>query len=204
MTAQTRPSRQVKADDAAFAATMSEMPTRAEAAAAWVALPGGVVDGGEIVILAIKPSMWRPLFDSLPWLVGACFLAAVVLSGGLTLPGLSSMMTGQLILLVGFARLGVAIARWVPTWYVLTNRRVMNIGGVRAPRISSCLLVEVRNTYLNTLPAEKLTGLGTITFVTDHPGDPPRVWLSVARPEEVHAQIRRAIESAIDLHHGIG
>jgi hypothetical protein len=95
------------------------------------------------------------------------------------------------------------VVRWAPRWYVLTNRRVLDIQGVRSPRIWSCLLTEIRNTYLNASPPEKLTGLGTITFVTDHPDEPPCHWRSVAKPEEVHAKIRRAIENAIDQQ-GIG
>ena len=182
-----------------FAAATSEAPPRAsEAATDWAALPGGVVDGSEIVLLAIKPSMWRLLFDSAPWLATCCVFAALLTWFGRPLPGLSVTATAQVILLIGLARIGLAIVRWVPTWYVLTNRRVINIQGVRAPRISDCLLVEIRNTVLHVSPAEKLTRLGTITFVTDQPSHTPHVWQSIAKPEFVHAKIRRAIEDAID------
>ena len=187
-----------------FAATASETPSRAsDVATDWARLPGGVVDGGEIVVLAIRPSMWRPLFDSAPWLVTCCLLAAVLIWLGRPISGLSLTATAQLILLAGFVRLGFAVVRWVSMWYVLTNRRILDIRGVRAPQIWSCLLIQARNTYLNASPVEKLTGLGTITFVTDRPDEPPRQWQSVAKPQEVHAKIRRAIENAID-EHGIG
>ena len=187
-----------------FSATASETPSRAtDVAVGWTTLPGGVVDGGEIVLLAIKPSMWRPLFESTPWLVTCCVLAAGLAWLSRPIPGLPLTATVQVIVLVGFARLGLAVVRWVPRWYVLTNRRVLDIQGVRSPRIWSCLLIETRNTYLNVSTAERLTGLGTITFVTDHPGEPPCHWRSVAKPEEVHARIRRAIENAIDQQ-GIG
>ena len=79
-----------------------------------------------------------------------------------------------------------------------TNRRIISVRGVREPQISSWLLLDVRNTYVHSPLAEKLTGLGTITFVTDNTDDVPHQWRSVAKPEEVHAKIRRAIENVID------
>lgn len=83
----------------------------------------------------------------------------------------------------------------------------MDIEGIREPRIWSCPLIETRNTYLNANLIEKITGLGTITVVTEHGNQPPRFWQSIAKPEEVHAAMRRAIENAIDQfgidgHHG--
>ena len=178
---------------------MSDTPSRAQDVVAdWSTLPGGVVDGGEIIILAIKPSTWRPVFDSAAWLVTSCLLAGVLAGLQKPIPGLSLAVTTQLILLVGIARLAVAFVCWAPTWYILTNRRVLNVQGIRYPRITSCALVEIRNTYLNRSSAEKLTGLGTITFAFDSPHEMPRVWQSIAQPDLIHDKVRRAIENAID------
>ena len=116
------------------------------------------------------------------------------------LPGWSMTASAQLLLLVGFVRLGVAVVRWIPAWYVLTNRRVIEIRGVRAPRIASCMLIQVRNTYLNATWAEKAAQLGTITFVTEDPQKPAQIWHSIPKSVEVHAEVRRAIENAIDQH----
>lgn len=184
----------------AFAAASEAPPTVGEAALPWAVLPGGVVDGGEIVILAIKPSMWKPVFESATWLVAACLLAAVLTKLGRPIPGLSLVSTAQLILLIGFARLGLAIFRWVPTWQVLTNRRIIDIHGVRAPEATSWMLIDIRNTYLRPSHAERLLGLGSILFVSKHDGEPPRAWRCIAKAEEVHARVRRAIEQAIDQH----
>ena len=181
-----------------------EAPSRAtDASTNWAALPGGVIDGGEIVILAIKPSMWRPLFDSAPWLVACWGLAAVLTWLSHPIPGLSILLTAQILLLIGLARLGVAVVRWVPTWYVLTNRRILDIQGVRSPRIWSCLLTETRHTSVTETPGERLAGLGTISFVADSSNDRPHQWHAIAKPHEVHAKVRRAIENAIDQH-GLG
>jgi len=183
----------------AFVATMSDAPSRAsDVTARWTTLPGGVIDGGEIVVLAIKPSLWRPVFDSAAMLVTSVLLAVVLTTLGIPLPGLSPATTAQLVLLIGFAGLGLSVIRWTTTWHVLTNRRIIDIQGVRTPRISACLLVHVRNTYLHITAVEKMTRIGTITFVTDEPDQAPHVWRSIAHPDEVHAKIRRAIENAID------
>lgn len=184
-----------------FSPTASEAPPRAsKVTATWTTLPGGVVEGGEIVILAIKPSMWRILLDSAPWLVTCCLLAGVLTWLGTPVPGLSVAATAQVMLLIAFARIALAIVRWIPTWYVLTNRRIIGIRGVRTPRISASPLVDIRNTYLHSSPAEKLARLATITFVFSHSEKPSHIWQSVAKPDEVHAAIRRAIENAIDQH----
>jgi hypothetical protein len=190
-----------RSEGISFSATTSDAPSpAADLAATLAALPGGVVDGGEIVILAIKPSMWRPFFESAPWLVAWCFMAMLLTAMQRPLPGWSLAATAQFLLLIGFARLGVAVLRWVPAWYVLTNRRVIAIRGVRAPRIESCLLVEIRNTYLIATLAEKSARLGTISFVTEKPDRAAQVWQSIPTPEQVHVEVRRAIENAIDQH----
>ncbi len=186
----------------AFSAA-TEAPSRVSGAVLpWAALPRGVVDGGEIVILATKPSLWRPVFESAPWLVTSCLLAAVLTWLSAPIPALSLALTAQLVLLVGLFRLAVAVVRWVPTWYVLTNRRILNIHGVRAPVVMSCLLIDIRNTYLRTSPVERAASLGSIIFVTDQAAEPPQVWRSIGNPDEVHKRIRRAIEGAIDQFGG--
>jgi len=178
---------------------MSDAPSRAsDVASRWTTLPGGVIDGGEIVVLAIKPSLWRPVFDSAAVLVTSVLLAVVLTTLGISFPGLSPATTAQLVLLIGFAGLGFAVVRWTTTWHVLTNRRIIDIHGVRTPRIAACLLVHLRNTYLHIAVVEKVTRIGTITFVTDEADRLPHVWRSIAHPDEVHAKIRRAIENAID------
>lgn len=178
---------------------MAEAPSGvSRVATKWATLPGGLIDGGEIIVFAIKPSMWRPVFDSAPWLVTTFLLAVVLTLVRAPFPGLSLTWTAEALVLMGVARLGYAVVRWVPTWYVLTNRRVIDIRGVRSPRIWSCVLIEVRNTYVNASPPERLTRLGSISFVTDRPDEPPRTWRSIAGHDEIHARVRRAIENAID------
>ncbi len=186
------------------ASAVSDSPTRTgEVPAPWAAIPGGVIDGGELVLLAIKPSMWRPFFDSAAWVVGSWIAAALLSVLGRPIAGLSMAMTVQILLLIGAMGLAFSIVRWIPTWYVLTNRRIIDIHGIRTPRIASCALIDIRNTYVHASIEEKVTGLGTISFAFDKTQLGPRVWRSIAGAVEVHAKIRRAIENAIDQY-GIG
>ncbi|MBI3834756.1 MAG: PH domain-containing protein [Planctomycetes bacterium] len=170
----------------------------AEASSVWAALPGGVIDGGELILFAIKPSMWRPALDSAVWIVAGAVIAVAILLANRSLPGLSVRGTAQLSIAVGFARLAIAIMQWIPTWYVLTNRRLIEIHGARRPVIRDCPLIHVRNTYLQSSACERLLGLGTLTYVRSDDDTDPRQWQSIAQAEEIHARIRRAIEHAID------
>ena len=87
----------------------TDAPAAEAVSASVVALPGDVIDGGEIVLLTIKPSMWRPVFDSISWLVTCCAVAAILVSARLTLPGLSLIASAQFVLMVGLVRLGIAL-----------------------------------------------------------------------------------------------
>jgi len=186
------------------ATAVSDSPARSgEVTAPWAAIPGGVIDGGELVLLAIKPSMWRPFFDSAAWVLGSWIVAGLLTMLGRPIAGFSMAMTVQILLMVGALGLAFSIVRWIPTWYVLTNRRIIDIRGVRTPRISSCELIEIRNTYVHASIEERVTGLGTVSFAFDKAQLGPRVWRSIANPIEVHAKIRRVIENAIDQY-GIG
>ncbi len=164
----------------------------------WTTLPGEVLDGGEIVLLAIKPSMWRPVFDAAPWLVTCCLLVVMLTWLGSPFSGWTLPATTQAILLVALARLAVGVVRWVPRWYVLTNRRIIDVRGIRSPRISSCPLLDIRTTHMEQSPLEGFTQLGTIVFVTDHEDQVSHIWQSVKDPRDVHARIRRAIENSLD------
>lgn len=188
-----------------FSATATEAPpSRAEVNAAWTTLPGGVLDGGEIVISAIKPSMWRLLFDTGPWLLMCGLLAGVLTGIGRPILGLSLTGTAQALMLVVLGRLGFAILRWIPAWYVLTNRRIIDIRGVRAPRIRSSPLIDVANTYLHVSTAEKTARLGTIIFELDRADEQPHVWQSIQQPAEVFAKVRSTIDNAREFRNPRG
>ena len=106
----------------------------------------------------------------------------------------------QLTLAVVALRIGMAVLQWVSRVYVLTNRRVMRIRGVFRASVFACPLVKVINTGITVDPHEKLTRLGSIWFNTGTDSQ-DGTWYHVTHPEEIHDQIRRAIERALDAHH---
>ncbi len=183
-----------------WSAASQTAPAESTVGTAWTSLPRDMLDGGELVLLAVKPSIWRPLFDSLPWLLTCIVLLAGVSRLSIPLWGIAPGTAMEAIVIFALARLAIALLHWVPAWYVLTNRRVLFVRGVRRPRISSMLLNDIRNTYLHTAITEHLTGIGTLTLVSKLDDQPMQVWRSIPNPEDVHAKIRRAIEDAIDQH----
>ena len=154
------------------------------------------MSGGEVVILAVKPSMWRTVFDSAPWLVTSVALAIVVLMTGAPLAGVSAKLSAQLILLVGSARLAVAVLRWVPSWHLLTNRRIMDIRGVRTPRVSSLFLTDILETDTSATLPERIVSTGSVAFIPELADQAPRVWRSIPDHLDVHDRVRRAIREA--------
>ena len=166
-----------------------------------VPLPAELLDGGEVVILALKPSLWFVLFDSLKWIVaGVVLLVGAALAGGrLELVSYATLVEGTVLLMVG--RIAVALLRWVSRFYVLTNRRTLRILGVFRARILDLALTDILNTRLTVGWHERPVGLGSIRFACKQAPERDPTWHHLARPEEVHAQLRRAIERALDHQH---
>ena len=132
--------------------------------------------------------------------VYACSVLAVILTVlGLPVFGLSPTGAAQVLMLLAFARLSFVMLRWIPTWYVLTNRRLIDVRGVRSARIRSCPLIEVKDTYLQESILEKAALLGTIVFELDRSDDRPYVWQSIQAPQEVFDKVRDTIRNARDF-----
>ncbi len=156
-----------------------------------------LLDGGEIVLLAVRPSPWFVVFDSARWIaIGVLLLIASAMQS-VNMAGLSNQSLAELGCVMVLARMGIAVLRWVSHFYILTNRRVMRLRGVFRADILSCPLLEILNTRVSVGPHERLAGLGSILFVTEeNRGD--LNWYNIAKCEDVHSRIRRAIERAID------
>ncbi|MHC4608946.1 MAG: PH domain-containing protein [Planctomycetota bacterium] len=160
-----------------------------------VAVPADLLDGGELVILAVKPSMWSILFSSLQWLLAG---AVIIACGRWIAAGWATeTVLVQVVLTIVALRLGFAVMQWASRVYVLTNRRIMRIRGTFRADVFACPLVKIINTGVAVGPHEAITRLGTIWFNTGQP-ETNISWSHLARPHEVHAQIRRAIERALD------
>ena len=158
-------------------------------------VPARLLDGGETVLLAIKPSLWFVAFNSFRWIL---ILSLVVVGVLWMSPGWQPVEPRLLIqTAIGFMvlRLAVATLQWVSRLYVLTNRRIMRIRGVFNVDIFEANLTRIQNTYLRLNWYERVFRLGTIDISTAGTGSVEASWENVPRPLEVHEAIRRATSS---------
>ncbi len=167
-----------------------------EAIAAEELLPAHLLDGGEIVILAIKPSLWFVIFMSFRWLAAMVFVILLAGWAGQRFAFLNTVMIVQAASVLGAGRVGFALLQWVSRLYVLTNRRILRLTGIFNVDLFECPLTKIQNTYLTLAWYERLTGVGTISFATAGTGGIEASWSNVNNPLEVHERVRSAIHRA--------
>ena len=156
-------------------------------------LPAHLLDGGEIVILAIKPSLWFVLFASFRWLAAMALVIWFVGRWGYYVPMVKKPLVVNVAAALAAARVGLAMLQWVSRLYVLTNRRVMRIMGIFNVDLFECPLAKIQNTYLTLTWYERLFALGTISFATAGTAGVDAYWINVNHPLEVHEQVRAAV-----------
>lgn len=157
-------------------------------------VPEGLLDGDEIVLLAVKPSLWYILLRSGSWLLGCA--SVVALTWWLSRHGFPpdvarlGLQTGVAIALV---RVTVAMFQWASRLYVLTNRRVMRIKGVLHVNVFECPLPKIQNTHLSFSPSQRILRIGTIHIDTAGVIGGTAAWEHIAQPALVHTRLRNAI-----------
>jgi len=183
--------------------TARPMPVEADAKhdplaaiAAEQMVPSHLLDGGEAIILAIKPSLWFIPIRSAWFLLGTAVLGYGAWLAAVRTIWVDPSLVVQIAAIVCAARLGVALLEWVSRLYVLTNRRLMRIRGIFNVNVFECALAKVQHTYLHLAWYERLLGLGSIALATAGTADIEVSWDHVARPAAVHEEIRRAISRA--------
>jgi len=159
-------------------------------------LPAQLLDGDEIVIFAVKPSLWFVLFTSARWLLVMGVVIALIGWLGDQVPGLNRLLVIKAAVALAGARLGFALLQWVSRLYVLTNRRIMRLRGIFNVDLFECQLNKIQNTYLAMAWYERLAGLGSISFATAGTGGVEASWTNVNTPLELHERVRSAIHRA--------
>lgn len=152
-------------------------------------LPQDLLEGGEIVILLLKPSPWYILLGALGHLTAIAAAVLVCVPLGLLTSRQAFLLGGSLIA----ARLVWQFFEWLSRIYVLTDRRVIRIMGVFQVYVFQAQLNQIQHTNLNRLLREWVFGLGTISFATAGTAAPEAAWEMLARPYAVHRQILQAI-----------
>ncbi len=172
----------------------AEAPPAVEQAAVAVAKPKVELDGGEIIQLSIKPSMWLILLSSASVLGLVIFLGclfAISMRIGAT-P--TAALPFQVLAGLGIIRLAVATLQWATRLYVLTNRRVFRFKGVFRVEVAECLLAQISAVELRAQWYERALRLGTIHMKSGQCA--AMSWEDVSHPEEIHELLVAAIHKA--------
>lgn len=164
-----------------------------------VAEDGGIVSrvlqDGEVVILAIKPSSWFVPIVSWPVLVGGLLVivaAHIAEDASCTV----RMQQPAIVLLCVAAmclRAVVACFQWAGRLYILTNMRVIRIRGIVRVDVLGRSLKDVQEVQLFSSFLERPLRLGSLDFVIGGERQPEARWSCVGRPEDVYKLLQQAI-----------
>jgi len=149
----------------------------------------------EQVVLELKPSLLMVLVVSYRTLFWAALLAVVnayMDADRVLFPG-ARLGIGIVAVGAGLLRLVLAGFDWLGRIYVLTDRRVIRQRGVIHVNVFECELSRLQNTYLDFTWEQRLTGLGTLVFLTAGTGDVEAVWAHVEHPLRVHARVKKVL-----------
>lgn len=172
---------------------MSGADDTAPVAPIGAAVPERLLNEGEVVILAMKPSIWFVVLTSWPAVsaVLALGLAAYILGDMLGL-----QVGHQLVLFfcatVALGQLFVACFEWVGRLYILTNVRILTLRGVLKPQFSQCPLKKIENIALSITTSERLFAVGSIYFQAEG-FDHKSAWFYISQPQEVCDAVNEAV-----------
>jgi hypothetical protein len=168
-----------------------------------VMVPERLLNEGEIVILAIKPSIWFVAIVSWQVIAVGCIvpLAAHVTAWLFETDLPVDQDTLNLICLAAMAaRLCTACLQWMGRLYVLTNLRVLRIKGLLRPDVWSCLLTQISEVRLWSTALNRLIGLGSLQFIgsSTRQSTPCQVtadtaWIHIAQAARVQQIIQATI-----------
>lgn len=173
---------------------MSPSSDPANAATEEAMFPVSLLEDGEVVVLAIKPSGWFILVVSFP------VLAAVgLVAGGLYLGQevfhVIAPQRAMLLLCAVAASLRVIIAcfQWLGRLYILTNKRAISVRGVVRAEVLGCPLRQIADVLLEGSAFERLWHVGSLYFEVSEGGPAEFRWTCIANPGEVHQTVLQAI-----------
>jgi uncharacterized membrane protein YdbT with pleckstrin-like domain len=153
-------------------------------------LPEQLLQPGEIIILLLKP---HPLFIVLAPLATLVMMVLVVGGGVYIARSAGAYDTAQNIALIGglliAARLLWQFLEWLSRVYVITDQRVVALGGVLRVRVFEAPLQSITHSELLFSLRERVFALGTLGFYTAGSSIGEAYWLMVARPLEVHRKV---------------
>ncbi len=179
---------------------MSSTEASAEEPLVDVLAPAGmqqVLQDGETVILALRPSPWFILIDG-SWVYFASIFAALLLAWLAHQPWspviLPESQIFPLLATVLSIRIVWKFLDWANRVYVLTDQRIMRRRGVIQYSLIEAPLDRIQHSAIFTRVVERVLGLGTIGFATAGSGRFEVIWEMIANPIEIHRKVNDAIE----------
>jgi hypothetical protein len=173
-------------------------PPASAALPAEAAVAERLLQDGEIVILAIKPSRWFVVLVSLPVLWAALLVGLVATIAGQAILGATSKNTVWAICAAAAAlRLLLACVQWAGRWYILTNFRLVQVRGLFRTDVTHHDLVRVAKTFVHLgATGRVLPSVGSLLFDTLDGADRPPPWIHILRPAEIEEIVDQAIRHA--------
>lgn len=179
---------------------MSSTEASAEEPLVDVLAPAGmqqVLQDGETVILALRPSPWFILIDG-SWVYFASIFVALLLAWLAHQPWspviLPETQIFPLLATVLSIRIVWKFLDWANRVYVLTDQRIMRRRGVIQYSLIEAPLDRIQHSAIFTRVVERVLGLGTIGFATAGSGRFEVIWEMIANPIEIHRKVNDAIE----------
>lgn len=168
----------------------------------------GLVQDGETVIIACKPSLWFILLRK----AGSLLMAGAIATAAYVLDSRGVLDLGRPD---AVAAAGVVCTCGLLAWltldratrlYLLTDRRIVRVSGVLRQSVAEARLTDVVNLTLYRSLRERLFGLGTVVVSTAGAGGAAGEfsWFMVDAPHEKAAMIREAIDRATGSGPGTG
>jgi uncharacterized membrane protein YdbT with pleckstrin-like domain len=157
-------------------------------------IPQKLITDGEVVILALKPSLWFILLVSGRWLIAA---AVAIIAVRVINPWIGPRVAGTIVqgaIVVAAVRLLIGATEWLGRAYVLTDRRVMRLKGVIHIDLFECQLSRIQQVVLALPVAERVLFCGTVLFYTAGTGTVDAAWETLARPASVYQRVLEAVE----------
>ena len=176
--------------------TPSAEPTSEQTQAPTSLMLARLLQDGEIIILAIKPSNWFVLIGSLPVLASAAVVAIVAYVVSLYHASAHGQVMWSLCAAVVLVRMVAACWQWLGRTYVLTNRRIITIRGLLRVQWVAAELTDIEEVTPAAALPERLVGTGSIFCLTGSDRSAAVAWNTISRPGEVHEIILDAIDRA--------
>jgi len=176
--------------------TPSAEPASEQTQAPTSLVPARLLQDGEIIILAIKPSNWFVLIGSLPWLGSAAVVAVFAYVVSLWHASAHQEVIWSLCAAAVLVGMVAACWQWLGRTYVLTNRRIIAIRGLLRVQWVAAELTDVEEVTPAAALPERLVGTGSIFCLTGPDRSTAVAWNTISRPGEVHEIILDAIDRA--------